>query len=191
MSYLDLQALVADVKQHLHEHGFHVHGDRHYIETYSLLQTWEIDIHPDEACGGPLDVVMNITANPRSVLALEDLLTTLPPDQPPPDEYWAPVEITFHLPSLDAPPDMLLLATELAPMGGTELPLAVSALDSVPTATDEPERFLLVKAQAELSLKSLITGELEMCEMFEKLHHVAIYLLERAENEWLVDQDRR
>ena len=47
---------VADLKEHAAEHGFHIHDERHFLETYGLRQAWEVDLHPEEACGGPLDL---------------------------------------------------------------------------------------------------------------------------------------
>ena len=56
MAVIDLQGFVADLKDHVAEHGFHVHDERHFIETYTNRQTWEVDLHPDRACDGPLDM---------------------------------------------------------------------------------------------------------------------------------------
>ena len=55
MAAIDIAGFVADLKDHAVDHGFHVHDERHFVETYSLRQAWEVDLHPEEACGGPLD----------------------------------------------------------------------------------------------------------------------------------------
>ena len=47
---------VADLKDHAVEHGFHVHDERHFVESYSLRQNWEVDLHPEEGCEGPVDL---------------------------------------------------------------------------------------------------------------------------------------
>ena len=56
MAVIDVAGFVADLKDHAVDHGFHVHDERHFVETYSLRQAWEVDLHPEEACGGPLDL---------------------------------------------------------------------------------------------------------------------------------------
>ena len=55
MAVIDVAGFVAEQKEHAITHGFHVHDERHFVETYSLRQAWEVDLHPEEACGGPLD----------------------------------------------------------------------------------------------------------------------------------------
>ena len=52
---VDLPGYVTDLKEHATEHGFHVHDERHFVETYSLRQSWEVDVHPEAGCGGPID----------------------------------------------------------------------------------------------------------------------------------------
>ena len=56
VAVIDVAGFVADLKDHAVDHGFHVHDERHFVETYSLRQAWEVDLHPEEACGGPLDL---------------------------------------------------------------------------------------------------------------------------------------
>ena len=56
MAAIDVAGFIADLKDHAADHGFHVHDERHFVETYSLRQLWEVDLHPEEACGGPLVV---------------------------------------------------------------------------------------------------------------------------------------
>ena len=79
---------------------------------------------------------------------------------------------------------MLVLATELAGVGGRELPLEVSAIDSFPSATDAPQRSLTVVARQEVSLSQILEGEETMCEAFERCLAVSRYLLSEAES-WL------
>jgi hypothetical protein len=46
VAVIDLAGFVADLKDHAVEHGFHVHDERHFVESYSLRQNWEVDLHP-------------------------------------------------------------------------------------------------------------------------------------------------
>ena len=72
---IDVAGFVSELKDHAIDHGFHVHDERHFVETYSLRQTWEVDLHPEEACGGPLDLHLSLEVDPRPLLAFEDLIT--------------------------------------------------------------------------------------------------------------------
>ena len=54
MAVVDVAGFVAELKLHAADHGFHIHDERHFVETYSLRQVWEVDVHPEEACGGGL-----------------------------------------------------------------------------------------------------------------------------------------
>ena len=72
MAYIDVAGFVADLKDHAVDHGFHVHDERHFVETYSLRQTWEVDLHPEEACNGPIDLHLALDVDPRVLLSFED-----------------------------------------------------------------------------------------------------------------------
>ena len=72
MPAVDIPGFVTDLKAHAVEHGFHIHAERHFVETYSLGQTWEVELHPEEACGGPLDLHLTLEIDPRVLLSFED-----------------------------------------------------------------------------------------------------------------------
>ena len=157
MAAIDIAGFVADLKDHAVDHGFHVHDERHFVETYSLRQAWEVDLHPEEACGGPLDLHLCLEVDPRTLLSFEDLVISLPEDEDPPDSFHFPLLFTWSLPPLPAGPDLLVLATELAGVGGADLPLEVSAIDSYPSPTDPSERSLTIVAHVEVSLASVFS----------------------------------
>ena len=171
---------VANLKDHSMEHGFHVHDERHFIETYSLRQTWEVDLHPDDSCDGPLNIHLVIAADPRTMLALEDVMMSSPDGELPPDEFWVPLEFSFGLPPLHNPPDLLRLASDLAPISTTELPVSVSAIDSLPSATDATQRHLNLVARTEISLRSVLDGDDGMCDIFERCQKIGQHLLEQS-----------
>ncbi|HUS62146.1 MAG TPA: hypothetical protein VMY34_08110 [Acidimicrobiales bacterium] len=122
MAAIDIAGFVADLKDHAVDHGFHVHDERHFVETYSLRQAWEVDLHPEEACGGPLDLHLSLEVDPRTLLSFEDLVVSLPEDEDPPDSFHFPLLFTWSLPPLPNGPDLLVLATELAGVGGPTSP---------------------------------------------------------------------
>jgi hypothetical protein len=183
---IDIAGFVADLKDHAADHGFHVHDERHFVETYSLRQAWEVDLHPEEACGGPLDLHLALEVDPRALLAFEDVVIDMGEEDEPPDTFHFPLVFTWALPPLAAGPDLLVLATELAGIGGTRLPLEVSAIDSFPSVTDAPERSLTIVARLEVSLARVFMGQEQLCDVLDSCLEVSHYLLEGAPR-WLGD----
>ena len=184
MAVIDVAGYVAELKDHAVDHGFHVHDERHFVETYSLRQVWEVDLHPEEGCGGPVDLHLTLEVDPRVLLAFEDAVVDLPEDEDPPDEFHFPLTFTWALPPLSSGPDLLLLATQLAGVGGPELPLEVSAIDSFAAVTDAPDRSLTIVARQQVSLARVLGGEEMLCEVLDQCLEVSRHLLEEAEG-WL------
>ncbi len=186
MAVLDVAGFIADLKDHAVEHAFHVHDERHFVESYSLRQTWEVDLHPEEGCEGPVDLYLSLDVDPRVLLGFEDAVLRLDEliDEEPDDTFYFPLHFTWGLPPLPHSPDLLVLATELAGVGGPDLPLEVSAIDSIPDATDAPERSLRVIARQQVSLVKMGKGEGVSCETLERCLAVSRRLLEAAPD-WL------
>ena len=186
MAVIDVAGYVSEIKDHAVDHGFHVHDERHFVETYSLRQAWEVDLHPEEGCGGPLDLHLSLDVDPRVLLAFEDAVVELPEDEEPADQFHFPLTFTWALPPLPMGPDLLRLAIDLAGVGGVELPLEVSAIDSYPSATDPSERRLTISARQLVSLARVLAGEELLCETLDRCLAVSRYLLEHAPA-WLGD----
>jgi hypothetical protein len=180
MAVIDVAGYVAELKDHAVDHGFHVHDERHFVETYSLRQAWEVDLHPEEACNGPLDLHLALEVDPRVLLSFEDAVVELPEGADPSDDYHFPLTFTWALPPLPHGPDLLHVAIDLAGIGGVELPLETSAIDSYPSATDPAERRLTVIARQKVSLARVLAGEELLCESFDRALAVSHYLLESA-----------
>jgi hypothetical protein len=180
VAVIDVAGYVAELKEHAVDHAFHVHDERHFVETYSLRQLWEVDLHPEEGCGGPLDLHLALEVDPRVLLSFEDLFDELEEGADPPDEYHFPLLFTWALPPLPSGPDLLLLATELAGIGGPELPLEVSAIDSYPSATDPSERSLTIVAHVEVSLARVFSGQEQLCDILDRCGDVSHHLLDNA-----------
>lgn len=149
-----------------------------------MRQAWEVDLHPEEACGGPLEFHLAVEVDPRTVLAFEDQVVDLPEGEVPEDRLSLPMTFTWSLPPLPHCPDLLLLATELAGIGGPDLPLEVSAVDSFPTVTDPSERTLTVVARVEVGLSAVYMGEELLCDTLERCLEVSRFLLDAAPS-WL------
>jgi hypothetical protein len=186
VAVIDVAGYVAEVKEHAVDHGFHVHDERHFVETYSLRQAWEVDLHPEEGCGGPLDLHLSLEVDPRVLLAFEDTVVELAEDTEPPDDFHFPLTFTWAMPPLPHGPDLLRLAIDLAGVTGIELPVEVSAIDSFASATDAPERRLTVVAHQQVSLARVLAGEELLCEVFDKCLAVSRFLLDAAPA-WLGD----
>ena len=170
MAAIDVAGFVADLKDHAVDHGFHVHDERHFVETYSLRQAWEVDLHPEEACGGPLDLHLALEVDPRVLLGVRGrrarhaTRTTTRRTS-----FHFPLIFTWALPPLPNGPDLLVLATDLAGLGGPDLPLEVSAIDSFASVTDAPERRLTIVARVEVSLARVFLGQEQLCDVARPL----------------------
>ncbi len=184
MAAIDVAGYVADLKIHSADHGFHVHDERHFVETYSLRQVWEVDLHPEEGCGGPLDIHLALEVDPRVLLSFEDAVMALAEDEDPSDEFHFPLTFTWALPPLPYGPDLLRLHIDLAGLAGIELPLEVSAIDSFASATDAPERRLNIVARHPVSLARILADDELLCDVFDRCLSVSRFLLESADR-WL------
>ncbi|MCB0991934.1 MAG: hypothetical protein R2770_19360 [Acidimicrobiales bacterium] len=176
---IDLAGFVSDLKEHAIDHGFHIHDERHFVETYSMRQAWEVDLHPEEACGGPLDLHLALEAEPRTLLAFEDAVIDLG-DELPGDEFFVPLSFNWALPPMTKGPDLLVLATDLAGIGGTILPIEVSAIDSFASITDPSERTLAIVGRIQVSLSQIVMRTEDLCEVLDLCQTVSTYLLDRA-----------
>ena len=158
MAVIDVAGYVAELKDHAVDHKFHVHDERHFVETYSLRQFWEVDLHPEEGCGGPIDLHLALEVEPRVLLDFEDAVVALPEDEDPPDKWFFPLTFNWGVPPLPKGPDLLRLAIDLAGVGGVELPLEISATDSFGSVTDAPVRRLTIVARQQVSLARVLAG---------------------------------
>ena len=181
MAALDIAGYVAAIKEHAVDHRFHVHDERHFIETYSMRQTFEVDLHPENACGEPLDLHLALEVDPRVALDFDDHVAGLPEGEKPEDRFQLPLFFRWGLPPLANPPDLLILATELAGVGGVDLPLEVSGTDSNAVVADGPVRRLSIVGEVTLSLAEVFSGGQPLCDVLDRSHDVSDFLLEQGE----------
>ena len=187
MAVIDIAGYVAELKDHAVDHGFHVHDERHFVETYSLRQAWEVDLHPEEGCGGPLDLHLALEVDPRVLLAFEDLVVDLPDDDDPPDEFHFPLTFTWALPPLPHGPDLLAAGAPTSPASAASTCRSRCRRSTPsPSATDAPERRITVIARQQVSLARVLAGEELLCDVFDRCLAVSQYLLEQAPA-WLDD----
>lgn len=173
---VDLAGFITFLKEHAMEHGFHVHDERHFLETYSLRQSWEIDLHPESACNGPLDLNLAFHIEPRVLLAAED--AGVEDAELPDDEFPVPLLFNWRLPALDNPPDLVMLATELAGIGGVNVPIEVSGVDSFAPLSAQPLRELSLTGTVTIPIAKLMYDPDSLCEMLDRAREVSEFLVE-------------
>jgi hypothetical protein len=178
---VDIAGFIADLKEHATEHGFHVHDERHFVETYSLRQSFEVDVHPESGCGGPIDLHLALDVDPKVVLSLRDRLEEMEDEfEEPENEYFLDLYFNWAVPPLMSPPDLLILATDLAGIGRTTLSVEVSAIDSYAAVTDAPERRLMLQGKSSVSLVEVLMGREQLCDVLDMSREVSEYLVDRV-----------
>ena len=181
---IDLAGFITYLKDHAIEHGFHVHDERHFIETYSLRQSWEVDLHPESACDGPLDLNLAFEVEPRVILAIEDHPDVLDEGDRK-GQFRLPMRFNWALPPLGSPPDLVVLAAELAGIGGLDLPIEVSGVESTGAISTGAELRLSITGVVEISLVDAMTGEDALCDMLDRCRDVSEFLVAQSE-QWKV-----
>ncbi len=182
---VDLASTITYLKDHAIEHGFHVHDERHFVETYTLRQSWEIDVHPAEACAGPLDLHIALDVEPRLLLRFEDALNAsddVPEDVN--DEFEVTFFFNWSLPPLTRSPDIIVVSAELAGIGGIDLPIEVSAVETMGALSDKADSLLSVVGAAKRSLADIVFKQDSLCDVLDRVHEVSMYMVEHAD-EWL------
>lgn len=181
---IDIPGFIADFKEHATDHGFHVHDERHFVETYSLRQSWEVDVHPEAGCGGPLDLHVALDVDPTVLLSMREILDEMSDFEEPPDEYFLDLYFNWAVPPLHDSPDLLVLATDLGGLGGITLPVEVSAVDSFAEVIAAPERRLQLTGKSQVSLVDILMGREQLCEVLDRAREVSEYLLDRVDG-WM------
>lgn len=183
---IDIAGFVTYVKDHAVEHGFHVHDERHFIETFSLRQSFEVDLHPESACDGPLDLNLAFDVEPRVLLRLEDWVKEHEEDITEADgTFQLPIYFNWALPTMEKPPNLVVLAAELAGIGGLDLPIEVSVVESSGALSTSSDVRLSLVGRVELSLVDVMMGQEQLCDILDRCREVSEYLV-TASAEWAV-----
>jgi len=185
---IDIAGFITYLKDHAMEHGFHVHDERHFLETFSLRQAWEVDVHPESACNGPLDLNLAFDVEPRVLLALEDRVAEL--DDVSMDaegEFRLPLLFNWALPPLKTQPDLVVVAAELAGIGGPDLPIEVSAVETFGALSNGPELRLSIVGKVQVSLLNVMSGAEKLCHTLDRCHEVSEWLVSQADVWGVID----
>ncbi len=184
---IDIAGFITYVKDHAIEHGFHVHDERHFIETFSLRQSFEVDLHPESACDGPLDLNLAFDVEPRVLLRLEDWVKEHEEEMTEAaDNFELPIYFNWALPKMSRPPDLVVLAAELAGIGGPGLPIEVSGVESTGALSTGADRRLSLVGRVQLSLVDVMMGQEQLCDILDRCREVSEYLV-TASQEWAVE----
>jgi hypothetical protein len=179
---IDIAGFITYVKDHAIEHGFHVHDERHFIETFSLRQSFEVDLHPESACDGPLDLNLAFDVEPRVLLSMEDWVKEHDEDiSESADSFQLPIYFNWALPTMNVPPDLVVLAAELAGIGGVDLPIEVSGVESTGALSTGSDTRLSLVGRVELSLVDVMMGQEQLCDILDRCREVSEYLVTASE----------
>ena len=101
-----------------------------------------------------------------------------------PTDLWS-MQLFFNwlVPPLETQPDLLVLATDLAGIGGPDLPIEVSATDTYADVTSAASRTLGIVGSCEVSLASIFVGKEQLCSQLDRSHEISNYLLDHL-GEW-------
>lgn len=184
---IDIAGFITYVKDHAIEHGFHVHDERHFIETFSLRQSFEVDLHPESACDGPLDLNLAFDVEPRVLLRLEDWVKEHEEEITEASEtFQLPIYFNWALPTMKAPPDLVVLAAELAGIGGVDIPIEVSGVESTGALSTGSDIRLSLVGRVEMSLVDVMMGQEQLCDILDRCREVSEYLVTASEG-WDVE----
>jgi hypothetical protein len=114
------------------------------------------------------------------LLSLRSELEEMAEFTEPPDEFFLDLYFNWAVPPLHDPPDLLVLATDLAGLGGMDLPVEVSAVDSYGDVMGAPERRLQLTGKSQVSLVDVLMGREQLCEVLDSAREVSEYLLDRV-----------
>ena len=179
---IDIAGFVTYVKDHAIEHGFHVHDERHFIETFSLRQSFEVDLHPESACDGPLDLNLAFDVEPRVLLRLEDWVKEHEEDLAHAEgSFQLPIYFNWALPTMENPPDLVVLAAELAGIAGFDLPIEVSGVESTGALSTGSDTRLSIVGRVELSMVDVMMGQEQLCDILDRCREVSDYLVQASE----------
>ena len=188
-SVLDLQAFVVGLKSHALDHGFHIEDERHYVETYSGEQVWNIGLHPEDGCDGHIAVEISVTASTRAIIAFEDALRE--PEGADAggassnytvDQVVLPLTVEVVASPLATAPDLLVLATDLPTQSHAVVPLAPTLSSKVELLDEGEEYCLHVSGEVWVPLISIYQMEDldEVCAALDSVRTVCAYLADRV-----------
>ena len=189
VAVIDVAGFVADLKSQAIDHGFHVHDERHFVETYSLRQLWEVDLHPEEACSGPIDLHLSLDVDPRAMLGFEDEVMKLE-DARRAAAGRVHVPARVHVDAAAAPrsagPARAGHRAGRASAASSCRSRCRRSTRSRASPTPRNARCRWSPAPASTSSDVYLNNDESVADNLERCKHVSLFLLERAKD-WLGD----
>jgi len=165
MAVVDIAGFVADLKDHAVEHGFHVHDERHFVESYSLRPDVGGRPPPGRRVRGPGRPVPLARRRPRVLLGFEDAVIGLPDDEEP---RTATTSARLHL-GVAAAAERAEPARARDELAGVGSDLRCKSRRPTRSPRDDaPERTLRIVAHQQVSLVRIRSGEEVPCEMLDR-----------------------
>lgn len=124
---------------------------------------------------------------PRVLLRLEDWVKEHEEDVTSVDGHFQlPIYFNWALPTMKMPPDLVVLAAELAGIGGVDLPIEVSGVESTGALSTGSDIRLSIVGRVEMSLVDVMMGQEQLCEILDRCREVSEFLVEASE-QWAVE----
>ena len=96
---------------------------------------WEVDLHPEEGCEGPVDLYLSLEIDPRVLLGFEDAVIERGRRRGPARRLPLPAQLHVGAAAACRTAPTCSCSPPSSPAsGGPDLPLEVSAIDSIPAA---------------------------------------------------------
>lgn len=175
MAFIDVPGFIADLKGFAIDEGFHVHDERHFVETYSLRQWWEVDIHPEAGCGSQMDLHISLDVDPRILLAFEDAASTANDLADIPDDFFFPLTLTWSSPLPLEESKLRALGNRVRTM--TSLSVELASTDSYSVVGEALERRATITARHGMSLRSIAEGTEHVEQVLAEAHDISLFLL--------------
>ncbi len=100
----------------------------------------------------------------------------------PEGDFRLPMVFNWALPPIEDPPDLVVLATELAGVGGMEIPIEVSGVESTGVLSTGSDVRLSIVGRVEVNLVDVMLGREQMCDMLDRCREVSEWLIEQADD---------
>jgi hypothetical protein len=79
-------------------------------------------------------------------------------------------------------PDLIVLSADVAGIGGIDLPIEISSVESMGALDASVDVRLSMVGKVERSLVDIVFTQDSLCDVLDRVHDVSMYLVEHAES---------
>lgn len=159
MADIDVTGVIEAIKDKAFGFGLHTHDERHFVETRSMRQTWEVCMHHASGCANSIDLTMSLEIEPRTMISFADEVASLSKGNKPPDDYLLALVFTWMSPPLSDRPDMLGLHNDFAHYRHDGILLEISTTSTYEGLFSEPQHTVVFTKRSSISLAAIYTGK--------------------------------